>query len=251
MRKNKKEKKDNSERWLLTYSDLITLLMIFFVVMYALSNVDATKFRAVSDALKRSLGGGDGLILNYPGPSSVSLPNASSIALNNTQESQQLESLANELKEYLEKNNLSAKVSVTSEERGVVLSFQDPVLFELGSDQLTPTARPIVSGVGRILLHTGNYIRVEGHTDNLPINNDRFPSNWELSSARATRVVQALISENGIQPQRLSATGYGEYRPRAGNDSEEGRQLNRRVDIVVLRSKYQGSESPSPLLAGQ
>jgi chemotaxis protein MotB len=248
MKRNKKAKKESSERWLLTYADLITLLMIFFVVLYALSNVDAKKFKAVSDALNKSLGGSEGLVHNYPGPSAVNLPNAPSPGTNIPSENEHLEELANELNKYLENNNLSAKVTVITEERGVVLSFQDPVIFLLGSAELSPTARPVVRGVGDILIKTPNYIRVEGHTDNLPINNNLYPSNWELSSARATKVVQEMIRENGFPPRRLSATGYGEYRPRANNDSEVNRQLNRRVDIVVLRSKYQESESISPLI---
>jgi len=244
MKKNKAHvEKENKERWLLTYADLITLLMIFFVVMYALSNVDAQKFRAIAETLNKALGGGGGMALTNPGLNVVQPPSISATPPIAANESQQLENIVKELQDYLEKNGLSAQVTVVSEERGVVLSFMDPVLFPLGSAELTPTALPIIQRVGQILLQTSNYIRVEGHTDDLPINNARYPSNWELSSARATRVVQELIREMGFPPRRLSATGYGEYRPRAPNDSEANRQLNRRVDIVVLRSKYQGSES--------
>lgn len=229
------EKKENSERWLLTYSDLITLLMIFFVVMYALSNVDANKFRAISDALSKALGGGGNMVQIHPGPS----PEATPFDLGNSasREESQMEEISQQIKEYLKNNNLSAKVSVATEERGVVVSFQDPVFFPSGSAEIIPSAVPVIQNVGRIILQIANNVRVEGHTDNVPINNASFPSNWELSSARATRIVKELIRVE-FPPGRLSATGYGEYRPRAANDTEENRQLNRRVDIVVLRSKY-------------
>jgi len=234
-RRKSGEKKENSERWLLTYSDLITLLMIFFVIMYALSNVDANKFRALSDALSKALGGGGNMIQVHPGPSPIATP----FELGNSasRENQEMEEVSNQLKEYLKKNNLTARVSVITEERGVVISFQDPVFFPSGSAEMVPSAMPIIQDVGRIIMQIANHVRVEGHTDNVPINTASFPSNWELSSARATRVVQEFIRV-GFPPERLSATGYGEYRPRAPNDSEENRQLNRRVDIVVLKSKY-------------
>jgi chemotaxis protein MotB len=215
--------------------------MIFFVVMYALSNVDAQKFKAVSEALSKSLGAGGGMVLNYPGSSAIQTPTMHNQA-DFARENEQMENMVSDLREYIHKNNLDARISVANEERGVVVSFQDPVLFPSGSAEMVPSAASIIQGVGRIIVQSDNYVRVEGHTDNMPINNALFPSNWELSSARATRIVQVLIREIGFPPQRLSATAYGEYRPRAPNNSEPNRQLNRRVDIVVLRNKYKGAE---------
>jgi chemotaxis protein MotB len=236
--------KAGQERWLLTYADLITLLMIFFVVMYALSNVDATKFKAIAETLSKALGGGGGAVLNSPGPSIV--PGQSgevNIVKERIDEVKQMEQIKQELVTFIKENDLSAQVSVISEERGVVVSFQTPVLFALGSADLVPSAAVMIRKMGKILMETRNYIRVEGHTDNLPINTAQYPSNWELSSARATRVVQELIKGIGFPPERLSATGYGEYRPRMPNNSEINRQLNRRVDLVVLKSKYEYSEA--------
>jgi len=124
----------------------------------------------------------------------------------------------------------------------VVLSFQDVALFPLGSAELTPGARDMIGKIGKILIKVPQYLRVEGHTDDLPINTREFPSNWELSVARATSVVQELIHRLNFSPRRLSATGYGEFRPRVPNDSPDNRQQNRRVDIVVLKSKYETAE---------
>ncbi|OPY60811.1 MAG: Motility protein B [Pelotomaculum sp. PtaU1.Bin065] len=238
-----KEKKSESsgkagmERWLLTYSDLITLLMIFFVVMYALSSINSKKFEAIAVSLARAMGGGQS-VLNNPG---VSLAPGISAEAELTEENE-LERIKNELQAYIDQNGLNGRVTVSMEERGIVLSFQDVALFPSGSAQLTPYAKDLIVKVGQILIKTTQYIRVEGHTDDVPINTKEFPSNWELSVARATSVVQELIGELSFPQRRLSATGYGEYRPRVPNDTAENRQKNRRVDIVVLKSKYETAE---------
>ncbi|ABO50952.1 OmpA/MotB domain protein [Desulforamulus reducens MI-1] len=244
MRKRGQEpEKENNERWLITYSDLITLLLIFFVVMYTLSKVDANKYHAIASSLAKTMGGSQS-IMESGGPSMV--PGASESKELDTAmeqiEQQKMEKIKKQIQEYVDKNGLSGKVTVAIEERGVVVSFQDVVLFPLGVADLVPHSQGIVDKVGAILSQTPNYIRVEGHTDNLPIQTNKFPSNWELSLARSASVVHRLINFSHIPPDRLSATGYGEYRPRRANDSDANRQQNRRVDIIVLRTKYQEVE---------
>jgi chemotaxis protein MotB len=133
---------------------------------------------------------------------------------------------------------LADYITVSSQERGLVISLKDTLLFASGSDQLNPEARKIIKQLGNSLLAIPNHIRVEGHTDNLPIKNARIPSNWELSTLRATTVLHVLQGEVGIPPERLSVSGYGEYRPLASNDTPENRAKNRRVDIVILKQKY-------------
>jgi len=235
--------KSGQERWLLTYSDLITLLMIFFVVMFAISSINSKKFQAMAISLARSMGGGQSVLTN-PGASLV--PGLSGEDLEKElAETDELERLKKELQAYIDQYGLNGTVTVNIEERGVVMSFQEVALFPLGSARLTPSAKNLIVKVGQILLKTTQFIRVEGHTDDLPINTREFPSNWELSVARSTSVVQELIHELDFPPHRLSATGYGEFRPREPNDSMENRQKNRRVDIVVLRSKYETAEPMS------
>ncbi|RKO66876.1 OmpA/MotB family protein [Desulfofundulus salinus] len=248
-RESKKSSYGSMERWLITYADMITLLLIFFIVMYSLSQVDIKKFRMLAESLSKAMGGG-GVILENLGPSVV--PGISGTQVETPQDvadKAEMENIRQELLRQIQKQGLAARVSATSEERGIVLSFQDEVLFKLGSAELTPRAREIIAAVAPVLLKTSNYIRIEGHTDNLPINTERYPSNWELSTARATAVVQELIRTANFPPQRLSAVGYGEYRPRVPNDSEAHRQMNRRVDLVILRSKYKGAEPESSLPA--
>ena len=245
-RYSEKSSKAGHERWLLTYSDMITLLMIFFVVLYAISSINAKKFEAIALSLSHAMGGGQS-VLNEPGAAlapgiSGSAPIQDEQVTREMQELNDLERIRRELQEYIDQNGLQGKVTVNMEERGVVVSFQEVALFPLGSAQITPGARELIGKIGLILLKVPLYLRVEGHTDNLPINTREFPSNWELSVARSTSVVQELIRVNNFPPHRLSATGYGEFRPREPNDTPEHRQMNRRVDIVVLKSKYESAE---------
>ncbi|SHF34761.1 flagellar motor protein MotB [Desulforamulus putei] len=235
--------KENHERWLITYADLITLLLIFFVVMYTLSKIDANKYYAIASSLAKTMGGSQS-IMESGGPSLVPGADESKELESylDKAEEKNMEKIQKQIQEYVDKQGLAGKVTVSIEERGIVVSFQDVVLFPLGVAELNPSSRDIVDKVGAILRQTPNYIRVEGHTDNLPISTSRFPSNWELSLARSASVVHRLIEFSDIPPDRLSATGYGEYRPRKPNDSEANRQQNRRVDIVVLRTKFQEVE---------
>ena len=251
-RRHKSSGKANHERWLLTYSDLITLLMVFFVIMYALSSLNAKKFQSVALSLSSAMGGGGQSVLNEPGASLAPGISGSSLVKQlememETKEASDLERIRRELQAYIDENGLNGKVTVNLEERGVVLSFQDVALFALGSADLTGDARTLINQTGQILKKAPQYIRVEGHTDNLPINTMQFPSNWELSVTRATTVVQELINELKFSPDRLSAAGYGEFRPKVPNSTIQSRQQNRRVDIVVLKSKYDDSEPATQL----
>jgi len=234
----------SSERWLLTYSDMITLLMIFFIVMYVMSSINQAKFQALANSLNIALEGGTGIFSNV-GPSMMDGQTAGVSAVS---EAEMLAALQENLKQYLDQEGLSGTVSVNREERGLVISFQEMVLFQKAKNTLTPEAEEIVNKVGELLKDVPNYIRVEGHTCDLPINNAVFRSNWELSSARAITVVNEFIEHSGLEPERLSATAYSQYRPRVDNVSESNRILNRRVDIVVLSSKFAESE-PTPLEA--
>jgi chemotaxis protein MotB len=149
-----------------------------------------------------------------------------------------IEGIKAKLDQFSIENRIQTKLISSIEERGLVVSIQDTLLFESGSAEITPSAKKILKKISTVLAASPNYIKVEGHTDNLPIHTTKFPSNWELSVLRATNVVQILVQDGGIDSRRLSATGYGEYRPVADNNTVEGRSANRRVDLVILRSKY-------------
>lgn len=235
MRK-KKVKKENSERWLLTYSDLITLLMIFFVIMYAMSTVDAQKYTQLSSSLSGSFAGtgyviGEGLPITNPSNSNGSSSTTSS-TLTKTQQIQE------ELHMYLETNNLKGKVDMSVEPRGLVITLKENAFFESGSATLLPAYEENILEISQILKQLNNDIVVEGYTDNRPIHTASFRSNWELAAMRAINVIDLLVSKGDLDPNKLSAVSYGEYRPIASNDTEEGRSKNRRIDIVLLSSDF-------------
>ena len=262
--------KENGERWMLTYLDLITLLMIFFVVLYSMSAIDAQKFAAVAESLNNALGGGTpskielstsptgpSLIQAGVTPSKTNVPNNGTDSINaaatkpdtskNTgqgasdAENMSIEAIKAKIDKFAKDNGIQLTLITTIEERGLVVSIQETLLFESGSADITARARDILERVSTVLAAEPNQIKVEGHTDNLPINTAKFPSNWELSVIRSINVVR-ILQHDGIPPSRLSAAGYGEFRPISPNDTEAGRGKNRRIDLIVLRGKYELTE---------
>jgi chemotaxis protein MotB len=225
------EKKENSERWLLTYSDMITLLMIFFIVLYTISTVNSQKFQQIAASLGKTFDGTNYVVGQYSGNSILD----SIKTTNNTNTDNAIES---QLDKLIKQNNLQNMVTYKIDERGFVISLNDTLLFDTGSADVKPDQKATLIKIGNILKAMPNYIRVEGHTDNVPINNSQFHSNWELSVIRATNVVEILVNDVKIDPAKISAVGYGEYRPIVPNDSDKNRQLNRRVDIVIMNSDY-------------
>lgn len=266
-RKAKKpEKEPNHERWLITYADLITLLMIFFIIMYSMSQINAAKYAAVANSLSLVLSGQAMSVLETQGPSlaqGISGQQMPEGGNKNPSKQGELEEVKKQIAEFIKAEDakagqkqaqtdqggtngkLSDQITVTEQERGLVISFKEALLFPSGSDVLTAKAHSVIVTVGRSLVDLPNYIRVEGHTDNIPISSGKFPSNWELSSMRAANVVHVLNAEAGVPSDRLSIIGYGEYRPLVTNDSEANRAINRRVDIVILKKKYDYFEPPA------
>jgi chemotaxis protein MotB len=236
MKRLEDESKPNHERWLLTYSDMITLLLIFFIVMYTISSINATKFVQIASSLSKTFTGTDYVIGQYTGKSVVP---------GNLENKSNLGKVQQQLNAFIKENNLQGMVTSYIDERGLVISLQDTLLFDLGSADVHPNEKDVLMKIGSMLKDLPNHIRVEGFTDNLPIHNSKFDSNWELSVIRATNVVKILVNEVGIEPQRISAVGYGEYRPVVPNDSEEHRRLNRRVDIVIMNTEYNKWEPKS------
>lgn len=245
MKKHEEHEKDNSERWLLTYADLITLLMIFFVVMYAISNVDAQKYQMISQSLNGALepagfgGSGSGGAASGGG---IDISKALE-DLESNKFDPELVAAAEEIKKLLKEKGLEDKVSVSVQERGVVVGLMNTVLFEPGSAQIKSEAIPTLVAIGQIANGVHNYIRVEGNTDDVPMNTPQIPSNWELSVLRATEVLKLLINQSNVAPDKISAVGYGEFRPSVPNISAENRAKNRKVDIVILSDQLDKSES--------
>jgi len=226
------EPKAGAPEWMATYSDMMTLLLCFFVLLFSFATLDVQKFKAIAQSMNGSLGVLDsGMTLSME-PLVNSFP-----ADSPTEEVEEFQKLYEEMNEYVEENNLESRITLRLDERGLLVRFMDNVLFDSGKADLTPGAKEIINKVAEIIKKNDKNVRIEGHTDNVPINTYRFPSNWELSTTRAVNVVKYLIEENGMEPYRLSASGYSDQHPVDDNNNAAGRQKNRRVDMVILREE--------------
>lgn len=255
---------DEPTRWLISYADFITLLMALFIVLYALSQIDIAKMRDFTNSIKSSFSNFEVVAQtkkkNFSALFSTTKTRIMALPTEITSK-EQVEKLKEKLKEaemnvsvdmlqmdklkdVLSKNLEDVKnIDLINTERGLTISMPDTVLFDAGSSEIKQQALATLTKIAQSLKDTNNQIRIEGHTDNQPINTEKFPSNWELSTARATSVVRFFINNLKFSPDKLSAAGYGEFKPKSTNTTTEGRQANRRVDIVIMSS---GSEIFEP-----
>jgi len=228
---------ENHERWLISYADFITLLFAFFVVMYAVSVVNIGKYTVLSEALGDAFGGRGAANRSNTMVEIDALPLSNILAHKRAEaakrDRERLDLLAHKLDSILKPLVDSGKVRVTQTARGVTLEINASVLFDEGDAALTPAARTTLRTVAGLLKDDPHGIEVEGFTDNTPIGNPAFASNWELSAVRATTVVR-LFAANGVAEERLAAVGRGANRPVAPNDDPVGRARNRRVAITIL-----------------
>lgn len=260
MRK-KAAKKDNAERWLLSYADFMTLLLAFFIIMYASSTISQSKLLIISESFKAAFGGGQTIIGNSsavdiqktaqyvqnknsdPTKMNQSKSKNNSDATTQTQQEQnKLQQLQQQLNAYINANGMSKSVSTEIQDRGLVVSIQDALFFDSGKADIKPIWIKNLVEMSTMIKAIDNYIRIEGYTDNVPITTSQYQDNLALSCARAANVYRLFEQQGHINPARLSAEGYGDTRPIADNNTDVGRSRNRRVDIVVLDSKYQGAE---------
>lgn len=246
MRKSSRKEKDNTERWMLSYLDFITLLMIFFLMMYAISNVDSKKAQELARSLKIAFNQGSGQNVIAISDSTNSPPDvvdSTDDPDDSSAETEKLSDIKEKVDELVNNSELKGSVTTSIQERGLIISFNDNVFFNSGEAEIKPDWQSKLISISKVLNGIDNYIHVEGHTDNVAINTNYFHSNWQLSAVRAANVVEFLITKGNVKPERLSSLGYGEYRPVQSNDTEEGRAANRRVDIVILNSKFNDSET--------
>jgi chemotaxis protein MotB len=274
-RRKRQEDHVNHERWLVSYADFITLLFAFFVVMYAVSSVNQGKYRVLSDTLEAAFDPAGafneeekslnpiqvGETARSPNRSAVEMEKGPSQGedkqedalrdladlqrLNQTMET--VETMADELDEVLMPEIQDELVNIKRNNLWLEIEIKSSLLYPSGSATLSRNAVPLIQQIAEVLKPFPNRIHVEGFTDDIPINNPIYPSNWELSSARAASVVR-LLAQSGIAPESMAAIGYGEFRPLADNITEEGRSKNRRVVLVVLAAgNYEAvSESNAP-----
>lgn len=238
----------NHERWLVSYADFITLLFAFFVVMYSISQVNEGKYRALSETLVEAFEPARSLkpiqvgepslapstsVIDLPGAAGGENAQAQLGSAGQLGELQEMSEIFTEQFSSLIEDQL---VQVDSNEFWLQIQVKDSILFDSGSAEPSAQARAIFAEIATVLKGYDNPVQVEGHTDNLPIRNLRFPSNWELSAARATAIVKLLEADN-VAAQRLSAVGYGEHQPLASNETEAGRARNRRVVLMIAKAR--------------
>jgi len=220
-----------ADRWLISYADLVTLLLAFFATLYAVSDLDAAKMSPAATAIRRALGNPEA-IHGPVAPDPRDRPSPASIG----------ERLADVLSNEIARG----RVEVRAAEDNVILSLPEAASFASGSAELNDEAFDVLTQLSQVLAEQAQLVRVEGHTDDVPITSARYSSNWELSTARASAVVAFLIDE-GVDPVRLSAAGYGQFHPRVPNQSAEARAVNRRVDIVLVPATARRTEATGRL----
>jgi chemotaxis protein MotB len=237
--KKPRKPQGNQERWMVSYADFMTLLFAFFVVLYSSSQVDKARMSKLSSAITAGfshlgVGSGPGTAIIIPGTTPLPTPPSGETA----------EAIRRKLDIDLAKELQQRTVSMRETAEGLVLSLREVGFFDSGSATLRANSMDTFDRIGSVLAAVGSNLRIEGHTDNIPIHTPRFQSNWQLSTARATEIIRLFLTREGIGPERLSAAGYAEYHPIANNSSEDGRRLNRRVDIVIV-APHEISRAPS------
>jgi len=246
-RKKKPEEHENHERWLVSYADFITLLFAFFVVMYSMSSINEGKYRVLSDtmvaAFKTPPKSAEPIQIGEE-PKTMIKEEKVQQKINPIDllekkiniENKEMAVIANKVRDSLKPLIKKGLVNIDQNKLWVKVELNNSLLFDIGSANLESESRNVINKLGKLLAPLPNHIDVEGHTDNIPIRNEIYPTNWELSAARAASLVRAL-SRRGVKPTRLTAIGYGQYRPKVSNKTYKGRQTNRRVAVVILADK--------------
>ena len=230
MQRKKRNKDDvNTNAWMDTYADTITLLLTFFILLYSFSTIDNKKLKQIAASLKGEINGTQ--IVVEP------IEDETDILEVGIGSKNPYDILVEKVTNIIEKNGLSEVITIREDDAGVILQLGNSILFDSAKAILKSQSFEALDVISTIIPQIDNDIMVQGHTDNRPINSYVYPSNWELSTARAVAVVKYFINEKGLDPARFSATGYGEYRPLVENNSDENMETNRRVDILIVQQK--------------
>lgn len=267
LKRKKKHDEHIDESWLIPYADILTLLLALFIVLFASSQIDQKKFQAVAESFASELDGGTG-ILDSNSPTDMEDDGTSSqipsiidqeaekddteteagaggesdIEIDAeelytaAQDQKELEEMQQAFQQFAEDKGIESRVTTELDDRGLVVKLREGVLYESGSADLNAKAATLAREISKMFeSEVPRTIYIEGHTDNVPTNQSDYPTNWELSSARAINFMKIILENSELDPRKFSATGYGEYRPVAANDTKQGRAENRRVEIVISR----------------
>ncbi|MBR7798257.1 MULTISPECIES: flagellar motor protein MotS [Virgibacillus] len=251
-RQIRRSNKNGAPKWMVTYSDMVTLILVFFILLFSMSQIDLVKFEAISDSFRNRM-----IFDFYPSPvpmdnptentsneesgeqsnefdTPTQMPNTNDRDKQTDKNEQSLDDLMKEVEAYLDKNDLNKVISANRTKQGVELVLQESILFDSGEAVILNSGKPFLNKIGSLLKNLPNHVHVEGHTDSRPISNYRYPSNWELSGARASSVIRYLLQQNDFDRSRFSSVGYADTQPIAPNTSAVNWSKNRRVEIVIL-----------------
>lgn len=244
------------ETWLIPYADLLTLLLALFIILFASSKMDAKKYDALLHSLNSAFTGGSAqfqlsnlIPVNSspnmdnkkydrpPGAQTDSKPDAAKLQEQLRKEEKDLEELKQHLDKYITDNKLSTQLETKLTNDRLMITIRDRALFDSGSAAIKPESQKLAAAIGTMLSqYPGYQLEVAGHTDNVPISKGEFETNWDLSAKRALNFMKILLASSGIDPSLFSTIGYGEYHPVAANETAEGRAMNRRVEVSVIRN---------------
>ncbi|TYR80843.1 flagellar motor protein MotB [Priestia megaterium] len=255
-RKNKHEEDHIDESWLIPYSDLLTLLLALFIVLFGMSSIDAQKFKALSRAFNEAFEGGAGIMeFQAPPTGEGATQDNSIVAIEKKEEKdlteeqkkkaveqadqEELQEIQQKVNTYIQENNLVNQLQTSLTNEGLLISIRDNVLFPSGSANVREEDLKIANEISKLLvIDPPRNIIISGHTDNVPIRNAGFGSNWELSVMRAINFMKIILQNEKLNPSMFSAKGFGEFKPAASNNTKEGRAKNRRVEILIMPRKF-------------
>jgi chemotaxis protein MotB len=249
VKKQKHHDEHIDETWLIPYADLLTLLLALFIVLFAMSEIDGHKLRKLANSFNIVFNGGTGVLeFDSPVPPKEQQPETSpennqdrleasdtkTDEERNEQENKKIEELKKLIDDYIKKNKLENDLSTGISTEGLKITIREKALFHSGSAEVLPEAKVLAKKISVLLEKAApREINISGHTDNVPINNELFKSNWELSTTRAVNFMKVILENKRLDPSTFSATGYGEFRPVADNSTATGKAMNRRVEITI------------------
>ena len=261
LKRKKKHEEHVDESWLIPYADILTLLLALFIVLFAASEVDSQKFKAISDSFNSELQGGTGVLDQQAAVKTVedtsitakideTLPpkeDQKEVTVDQNQEEmsaaqdhKELQELQLKIEEYIAEKGLAPRLQTELTIKGLVLKIKEGVLYQPGSADINEESKTIAVEISNLLVtDPPRYILIDGHTDNVPAVSEKFPSNWELSSSRAINFMKILLENKNLDANKFSATAYGEFQPINSNDTEAGRAENRRVEVLISPYKQQ------------